>query len=71
MQLFADGWYMDKGTAEACLASCVQDGAKEVGLIRSAFGWGILYWSDKVLYPGHVIDGENAISAVLNARAGR
>ena len=65
MHLFADGWYMDKRTAEACLAACVESGASEVGLIRGTFGWGILYWSDKVLYPGHVIDAENAISAVL------
>ena len=65
MQLFADGWYMDKSAAEDCLAFCVDDGAEAVGLIRSKFGWGLLYWADRVLFLNHVIDAENAISAVL------
>lgn len=70
MQLYADGWYMDRENAEDGLALCVRMGALPVGVVENEFGsWGYLYWSDKVLFDNHRIDGKNCLSAVRRAEA--
>jgi hypothetical protein len=63
MDLYADGWYGEKRSAEVALDEAVARGARPVGLIESAsHSWGILYWSEEELSRHHRIDAENVIA---------
>lgn len=73
MRLYGDGWYSEQKAAQSVAAFLESRGAKLVGLVISGdgAGWGVLYWSDVVLFENHDFnrrDPSHPFKSVLTQR---